>query len=315
MRCDARALGRRRAGGPRRRRHAGDLPRAGQRRRARPRSACRASTSSPAAAPGPVHQHASEEEIFFVLDGLGPRVDRRRGPRDRRPATRSSTLAGGPLHTVIAGDDGLSVLAYGENHAPAARAPAARGHGPPRRGLARGLPRRPARARGRRRPARAARAHAAPAVQRRAGGRRVRDRRDAASSTPAERDVARAAGSVRSGLRHVVVAARRAELPAALARGRARALRRPRRRRARSSSMTTRARSPRSTRCAPATGLAPGGHAPRARPARRRRGPDLPRLRHARPGEIVYYPRSKKAWLGRVLVRVELAEDYWEGEV
>jgi uncharacterized cupin superfamily protein len=31
--------------------------------------------------------------------------------------------------------------------------------------------------------------------------------------------------------------------------------------------------------------------------------------------EIVYYPRSKKAWLGRVLVRVELVEDYWEGEV
>ena len=32
-------------------------------------------------------------------------------------------------------------------------------------------------------------------------------------------------------------------------------------------------------------------------------------------GEIVYYPRSKKAWLGRVLVRLELADDYWEGEV
>jgi uncharacterized cupin superfamily protein len=31
-------------------------------------------------------------------------------------------------------------------------------------------------------------------------------------------------------------------------------------------------------------------------------------------GEIVYYPRSKKAWLGRVLVRLELADDYWEGE-
>src|ERR687898_444692 len=27
-------------------------------------------------------------------------------------------LASGPEHTVIAGDDGLSVLAYGENHAP-----------------------------------------------------------------------------------------------------------------------------------------------------------------------------------------------------
>ena len=68
-------------------------------------------------------------------------------------------------------------------------------------------------------------------------------------------------------------------------------------------STTTRARSPRSTRSAP-------GHSSRARPdgrrphaPRRRRGPDLPGLRQARPDEIVFYPRSKKAWLGRVLVR------------
>jgi hypothetical protein len=32
-------------------------------------------------------------------------------------------------------------------------------------------------------------------------------------------------------------------------------------------------------------------------------------------GEIVYYPRSRKAWLGRVLVRVDLVEDYWDGEI
>ena len=169
------------------------------------------------------------------------------------PATRSSTSPGGPLHTVIAGDDGLSVLAYGENHAPAARAPAARGHGPPRRDLARGLPRRPARARGRRRPARAARAHAAPAVQRRAGGRRARDRPgrrgrhqpSATSPAPPARCAA--------GLRHVVVApgalncpphwhAAEHELFVVLdGGGHAAALRQPGR------------RSPRSTRCAPAT--------------------------------------------------------------
>jgi uncharacterized cupin superfamily protein len=35
-------------------------------------------------------------------------------------------------------------------------------------------------------------------------------------------------------------------------------------------------------------------------------------MRHG--GEIVYYPRSRKAWLGGVLVRVEPMEDYWEGE-
>jgi uncharacterized cupin superfamily protein len=33
------------------------------------------------------------------------------------------------------------------------------------------------------------------------------------------------------------------------------------------------------------------------------------------PSEIVYYPRSKKAWLGRVMVRLDLVDDYWEGEV
>ena len=33
------------------------------------------------------------------------------------------------------------------------------------------------------------------------------------------------------------------------------------------------------------------------------------------PGEVVYYPRSRKAWLGPLLVRIEPVEDYWEGEV
>ena len=31
--------------------------------------------------------------------------------------------------------------------------------------------------------------------------------------------------------------------------------------------------------------------------------------------EIVYYPRSKKAWLSRVMVRLDVVDDYWEGEV
>jgi uncharacterized cupin superfamily protein len=33
------------------------------------------------------------------------------------------------------------------------------------------------------------------------------------------------------------------------------------------------------------------------------------------PGEVVYYPRSRKAWLGPLLVRVEPVDDYWEGEL
>ena len=110
------------------------------------------------------------------------------------PATRSSTSPAGPRTRVIAGDDGLTVLAYGENHdPPLVRLPRA---GMVRRGglLARGLPRRPARARGRRRPARAARAHAAPAVQRRAA-RTSRSRPTRSGEFAiAERDVGRAAG-------------------------------------------------------------------------------------------------------------------------
>lgn len=33
------------------------------------------------------------------------------------------------------------------------------------------------------------------------------------------------------------------------------------------------------------------------------------------PGEIVHYPRSSKAYLGKVLVRVQPVEDYWDGEL
>ncbi len=33
-----------------------------------------------------------------------------------------------------------------------------------------------------------------------------------------------------------------------------------------------------------------------------------------RPDEIVYYPRSRKAWLGPLMVRVEPVADYWDGE-
>src|SRR5947207_1921666 len=66
---------------------------------------------------GPVHQHGSEEEIFYVvagsglawLDGAVHEID---------VGDTIVCLAGGPFHTVVAGDGGLSVLAYGENHPP-----------------------------------------------------------------------------------------------------------------------------------------------------------------------------------------------------
>jgi hypothetical protein len=33
-----------------------------------------------------------------------------------------------------------------------------------------------------------------------------------------------------------------------------------------------------------------------------------------RPNEIVFYPRSRKAWVGQVMVRFETVADYWDGE-
>ena len=34
-----------------------------------------------------------------------------------------------------------------------------------------------------------------------------------------------------------------------------------------------------------------------------------------RPNEIVFYPRSKKAWVAQAFVRLETVDDYWEGEL
>src|SRR5919109_4838663 len=66
---------------------------------------------------GPVHVHGSEEEIFFVLEGAGLAwID-----GAVHEIARHDTivyLASGPDHTVIAGPEGLSVLAFGENHLP-----------------------------------------------------------------------------------------------------------------------------------------------------------------------------------------------------
>src|ERR1700712_3372456 len=58
---------------------------------------------------GPVHHHGSEEEVFFLLEGSGLGwVDG--AVHDIGPGDTLAYVAGGPLHTVIAGDDGLSVL-------------------------------------------------------------------------------------------------------------------------------------------------------------------------------------------------------------
>jgi uncharacterized cupin superfamily protein len=262
---------------------------------------------------GPVHVHSSEEEIFFVLRGSG--LAWINGAVHEIGAGDTIVyLAGGAEHTVIAGEDGLSVLAYGENHEPAlVRLPRA---GMVRRG---GLwleasPDDPVE-----------REAAAGALQVPAPTPRppcivaledveveVEEVGDVAIS---ERDLARAAGSVRTGLRYLTVA-------------------------------------PGKLNCPPHwhgnehelfVVLEGGGelllydnggaiverHALRAGHCVARPGPGR-RLAHALMagdagmtylaygmrvgGELVYYPRSSKAWLGSVLVRVEPIDDYWEGE-
>jgi uncharacterized cupin superfamily protein len=68
---------------------------------------------APGQQPTPPHRHAAEEEIFYVLDGSGLSWQDGRtcavGPGDCLVHR-----AGGPAHTLQAGPDGLDVLAFGE---------------------------------------------------------------------------------------------------------------------------------------------------------------------------------------------------------
>jgi uncharacterized cupin superfamily protein len=61
----------------------------------------------------PVHTHTAEEELFFVLEGSGLSWQ---GGRTYRVGPGDCLLhrPGGPPHTLVAGSDGLSVLAFGE---------------------------------------------------------------------------------------------------------------------------------------------------------------------------------------------------------
>jgi uncharacterized cupin superfamily protein len=60
----------------------------------------------------PVHVHGAEEEIFFVLGGSG--LSWQNGStHEVRAGDCLVHPAGGPAHTLIAGDEGLDVLAFG----------------------------------------------------------------------------------------------------------------------------------------------------------------------------------------------------------
>jgi uncharacterized cupin superfamily protein len=263
---------------------------------------------------GPVHVHGSEEEIFFVLEGSGLAwLDG--AVHEIGVGDTIVYLAGGPEHTVIAGDDGLSVLAYGENHPPIITRL-------PRAGI------------GRRRDLVIELSHDDP-LQREASAGPLElpeptprpscivaledvelEVEEAGDIATTERDVAMAAGSVRTGLRYNTVPAGKLNCPphwhgnehelfVVLDGGGDLLL------------------YDNHGEVAETHALRAGHCVARPGPGRRlahalRGGPDgMTYLAYGMRdrGEIVYYPRSRKAWLGGVMVRLELVDDYWEGEI
>jgi uncharacterized cupin superfamily protein len=264
---------------------------------------------------GPVHVHGSEEEIFFVLSGSGLAwIDG--AVHEIGVGDTIVYLAGGPEHTVIAGDDGLSVLAYGENHLPIMTRL-------PRAGV------------GRRRDLVVELSNDDP-LQREAAAGPLElpeptprpacivalddvelDVEEEGEIATAERDVAVAAGSVRTGLRYNTIPAGKLNCPPhwhgqehelfVILEGSGELL-----------------LYDNQGEVVETHGLRPGHCIARPGPARPKRAHALRAGAEGMtylaygtrdPGEIVYYPRSRKAWLGSVMVRLELVDDYWEGEV
>ena len=268
----------------------------------------------PGARIGPVHVHGAEEEIFYVLGGQRPRVDRRRRPRGR-PDRHDRLSRGRPAHTLIAGDDGLDVLCFGENpdpplvHLP--RAGVLRRAGfwtlagtdpdPLEREAAAG-------------PLEPARADAPPAVDRRFADTEV-DVDEKGRTRGTEHYLSHGAGAVRSGLRHAVIPPGKDTCPPHWHSGEQRAVRDPRGRR-------------------DAAALRPARRAHEEHPLRaghtvsRRAGSGVAHMFRAgdegmtllpygqrMQNEIVFYPRSKKALVGQAFVRLDTVDDYWEGEL
>jgi uncharacterized cupin superfamily protein len=263
---------------------------------------------------GPVHQHGSEEEIFFVLEGSGLAwIDG--AVHEIGPGDTIVYLAGGPGHTIIAGPGGLSVLAFGENHdPPLVRLPRAgmvrRGglwleaskDDPLEREAAAGpleLPDRTPR------PACMVALHDVEAEEEEKGEYHVR-----------ERDMATAAGSVRTGLRHSVILAGRWSCPPhwhaaehelfVVLEGDGNLL-----------LYDNRAQLLEEHALRPGSCVARPGPGRTLAHALRAGAGGMTYLAYGMrvKNEVVYFPRSRKAWLGSVLVRVDLADDYWEGEL
>jgi uncharacterized cupin superfamily protein len=268
----------------------------------------------PGKRPTPPHNHHAEEEIFYVLGGRGlawlDGAVHEIGPRDTIVC-----LAGGPAHTLIASDEGLDVLAYGENidpplvHLPRAGVLRRGGFwtlagedpGPLEREAAAG-------------PLELPEASPRPKC--------IVALDDAPVDVDAKGEFAwtehylsHAAGSERTGLRHAVIPAGKATCPPhwhsgehelfVILDGEGTLLLYDRRGDV-AEEHPVRAGSVVSRRAA-------SGFAHMFRAGER----DMTMLLYGQRNgnEIVFYPRSKKAWVGQVMVRFETVDDYWDGEV
>ena len=69
---------------------------------------------SPGKQSTPLHAHFGEEEIFYVLSGSGWSYQEN-GVYEIGEGDVILHPPGGPAHTIVAGDDGIDVLAFGDN--------------------------------------------------------------------------------------------------------------------------------------------------------------------------------------------------------
>jgi uncharacterized cupin superfamily protein len=271
-------------------------------------------TVDPGARIGPVHVHGAEEEIFFVLGGTGLAwIDgavHEIGPRDT-----IVYVAGGPAHTLIAGDDGLDVLCFGENaDPPLVHLPRAgvlrRGSFWTLAGVEPGPLEREAAAGPLELPEPSPRPKCIVALD-----DAPVDVDEVGPYAWTEHFLSHDAGGVRTGLRHAVLPPRKYTCPPhwhsaehelfVILEGGGRLLLYDNR------------------------GGVKEQHPLRAGHVVSRRGGSgvahmfqagedgMTMLLYGQriPNETTFYPRSKKAWVGQVMVRFELVEDYWDGEL
>ena len=162
--------------------------------------------AEPGSQTSPVHAHSAEEEIFYVLGGSGA-LWQDGAVCEIGEGDCVVHVAGGPPHTIVAGDDGIDVLAFGERRD-------AEGAFLPRLGIAwhgdtwvdAGAGGHPFERESGLEPVDVSELSARPANVVSVGDVEAEPRRRGATDL-VKRDLGRAAGSVTSGLKHIVVAA------------------------------------------------------------------------------------------------------------